>query len=421
MRLRYKAVVCCLAFCLAALACGEKPAPAEEGAAADKTGAKAEESTVDQLLNAAIEAQGGIEKLKAASSWRSSSKGTYMGMPYEAVNLYNDGVVRMDITMPGDEKMAMVTGVDNCWMTSGPVVIDCSREEREANRVNIAMSRASLLWPLEEPGWKISPAGAVEVGGRKCDAIEIEHAATGAKGILAFDPVTRLLAFARYDAKMMGQPVRFESWPSDYEDFCGVKMAARWKMTMNGKPYVDEEILDLACVPIEAAALAPPEQVADNTVVERTFQACTGACVTMKGPYSGTGEALGRLMGFLGGKQLMPMGAPMMAYLKAPPEVKDPAEFETEVCFPVGAPPPAEPQVEGAFTIKAFPRTKVLAAYGLGPYDKRSPELAGLVAAELGKRGLEATGPMRQISYSDPQSVPPEKLVSEVQIPIASE
>jgi effector-binding domain-containing protein len=415
----HEAVVVCLAIGLACAACGEKPEPAKN----KETAAKAEpkKPTAVDLLDAAIAAHGGFDKLKTAGSWKSTSKGTYMGMPYESVNLNRDGVVRMDIVMGDGEKMSMVMGVDPCWMTSGPVVIECTKDERAANRVMVAMSRSMMLAPLKEPGWTVALADAVEVDGRKCDALAVENAKSGAKGTLAFDPETRLLARAEYTAVMMGQPTRFVSWPSDYRELCGVRMAGRWKMTMNDQPYVEEEILELACGPVEEAALAPPAQVADGTIVERVIRPLTGACMVMKGPYEGTGEAMGRLMGFLGQKQLMPVGAPMLTYLEAPPAVKDPQKYETEICFPVGAPPPPEPQVEGDFTIKAFGETRVLAAFGLGPCAETSPRLAGLLGAEMGKRKLAGAGPMRQVTYSDPASVPPEKLVSEMQIPLAGE
>jgi len=415
----HETVVFCLAIGLACAACGEKQEPAKGEAAPGKVEAK--KLTATELLDAVITAHGGFEKLQAANSWMSRSKGTYMGMPYKSVNLNRDGVVRMDIVMGDGEEMSMVMGVDNCWMTSGPVVIDCTKDERAANRVMVAMSRAMMLSPLKEPSWKVSLADRAEVDGVKCDALAVENVGTGAKGVLAFDPKTRLLARAEYTAMMMGQPTRFISWPSDYRELCGIRMAGRWKMTMNDQPYVEEEVLELACGPVEDSALAPPAQVADGTIVERVVRPFTGACVMMKGPYEGTGEAMGRLMGFLGQKRLMPVGAPMMTYLEAPPAVKDPQKYETEICFPVGAPPPPEQQVEGDFTIKAFGKTRVLAAFGLGPYAETSPRLAGLLGAELGKRKLTGAGPMRQITYSDPESAPPEKLVSEMQIPLAGE
>jgi effector-binding domain-containing protein len=407
----------CLVLGLVCAACGE----AAEEAAPEPKAAEAQpaaELTADKVLDAAIEAAGGLDKLKATASWKGKSKGTFMGMPYKSSNIYKNGIVRMDIIMGDGNDMGMVMGPDPCWMTSGPVVIPCSKEERESNKVMSAISQAIFLWPLKEAGWEVSLSGKADVNGKPCDVLAVKNAASGAEGKLAIDAETHLLAQVEYTVAMHGKPTKFVGQHTNYKDFCGAKLAATQKMTMNGMPYVEEEVLEVACGPVDDAELAPPEQVKDGTVLERTVTPYTSACVLAKGPYDGIGASIGKLMQLVEKEQLMPIGPPVMVYVKAPPAVKDPAKFETDVCLPVGAPPPVEPQVKGDLTIKAFAGAKVLSAYGIGPYDKKSEELVELVMAEAGKRKLKPAGPLRQRTFSDPETVPPAEQVSEMQIPI---
>ena len=77
-----------------------------------------------------------------------------------------------------------------------------------------------------------------------------------------------------------------------------------------------------------------------------------------------------------------------------------------------------QPKKKGKFVIKALKPRKVLAAYGVGPYEKKSPELMKLLMAEAKKRKLKPAGPMCQISFMDPKETAAEELVSEMQIPI---
>jgi len=188
--------------------------------------------------------------------------------------------------------------------------------------------------------------------------------------------------------------------------------------TFGGEPYVEEEILEMACGPVDDAVFAAPPQVADGTTVEKDAPAMTVACDIMKGPYGGIGAAIGKVMGFMAEKKLVPAGPPTLLYVVCPAETKDPAKYVTEVCFPVAAPPPAAPEESGEFVVKGLPAVRVLAVYGVGPSEKTSPEMAKRASDEAKKRGLVPAGHMRQISHSDPAAVPPDQQVSELQLPV---
>jgi len=174
----------------------------------------------------------------------------------------------------------------------------------------------------------------------------------------------------------------------------------------------------MACGPVDDAVFAQPAQVADGTVVERESQAAAVGCVVMKGPYDGSGAAFGKLTGLLAAKGLAPAGHALMIYRKGPADTKIPAEYVTDVCLPVGIPAPAAEETIGELVVKALPAVKVLSVYGVGPCEKKSPELVKLAMKEAGKRKLMPKGKLRQIFYMDKATTPPEQQVSELQLPV---
>ncbi len=358
-----------------------------------------------------------MDKLKAASTYTGKSKGIYMGMPYTSSNTYQVGHMRMDIDMPAGEKMSMVMGEDQCWSQMGKVVVPCGEKEKKATRLIMTMDKAMLLFPLKDKGWELS-VSKQDVGGKAHDKLTVKRADPAVEGEIIFDPESHLMVRSSYKGPLMGEEGTFVTVFSDTKEFCGIKLPGKLKTTFNGKPYMDEEMIEVNCGGVESSVFAQPEQVADGTVEQKQTTPATVACFTMKGPYKGTPKAMDKLMKFMKNNKLTPMGAPIMVYLKAPPKVKKPKKFVTEVCMPVGAPPPKKPKRKGKFVIKAMKPATVLSMYGIGPYDKKSGQLASQLMKEAMKRKLKAIGPMRQISYMDPQEQPADQLVSEMQIPI---
>jgi effector-binding domain-containing protein len=217
---------------------------------------------------------------------------------------------------------------------------------------------------------------------------------------------------------MHGQEAEVVVALSEFEELCGVLTFSKSVATFGGAPYVEEEILEMACGPVDDAVFAAPAQVADGTVVEKEVPAMTVACAVMRGPYDGVGTALGKLSAFMAERRLAPAGAPTLLYVVSPAETKDPAKYVTEVCFPVAAPPPAVPEESGELVIKGLPAARVLAVYGVGPSEKTSPVMAQRASDEAKARQLVAAGRLRQISFSDPATTAPDQQVSELQLPV---
>jgi hypothetical protein len=138
----------------------------------------------------------------------------------------------------------------------------------------------------------------------------------------------------------------------------------------------------------------------------------------MRGPYTGFETAIKGLMEGLVENKVPPIGRPIMIYKKGPPKVKKPKKWVTQVCFPVNLQAPKKPQKKGKLVIRALKPGPALAAYGVGDYVKKAPELAALLAKEAKKRKLKPQGPMIHLTYMSPQTTPIDELVSELLLPV---
>lgn len=94
-------------------------------------------------------------------------------------------------------------------------------------------------------------------------------------------------------------------------------------------------------------------------------------------------------------------------------EMLDPADFEMELCVPVGSLPDSRGEVvarvlQGGLTASTMHR---------GPYD-RVKEAYDRLDTWIRDNGYRCAGPAREIYWNDPSRVPGEELLTEVQFPV---
>ncbi|MFC1654574.1 GyrI-like domain-containing protein, partial [Myxococcota bacterium] len=373
-----------------------------------------------KIIDAAIEATGSIEKLKALESFVINDyQSEIMGIKRRGKFSisFNEMLWRLDYADPAGK--TEVCGAKMCWEKIGQVVVPGEKFLADVNKFYQPLFRGTLLWPLkEEAGWKIASADDEKLGDKTYKALRVSAPGIEKEATFLFDPESHYLVAMRVEAKMGENAGDMINEYLDFKDICGIKFHTKEKFTFLGQHLATENLGDIKCQAVDPKIFEKPQQVADGTIVEKQTAPTTVACTKMKGPYEKTGETIGKLMGFMKKQQLPVAGAPMMIYLKGPPKVKKPKKFVTEICFPVAAKAPKKPKKKGKFVIKAMKPRKVLAAYGVGPYETKSPELMKLLMAEAKKRKLKPAGPMCQISFMDPKETAAEELVSEMQIPI---
>jgi effector-binding domain-containing protein len=342
-----------------------------------------------------------------------------MTMPYQSNNAYSIDEMRMDVLAPdGSTAMAMVFGEKNCWSKTGPVVVPCAEKNKQTYTNMVTINQAFLLFPLKSADWKLS-LSKEKVKNMDYQVLNVKHIKKNVEGKLYINPESYHVNMIAYQGHLGPQKGRFMTTVGSYQDHCGIKMPMHFETTFNNQPYMHEEVVKVGCAAVDNKVFAQPTQVKDGTIVEKTNEAMTLACTQMKGPYDQTGQTIGKLMGLMNKQEIMPMGASTNIYHDAPPKVKDPKNFLTDVCFPVVVPEKKQ-EIKGDLFFKKLGTEKVLSVYGIGDYSKKSGEMADKLMQEIKKRKLSISGPMRQVSYMDPQKHAKDSLVSEIQIPVKS-
>jgi effector-binding domain-containing protein len=125
------------------------------------------------------------------------------------------------------------------------------------------------------------------------------------------------------------------------------------------------------------------------------------------------GAGFGALMQFMGREGLAPSGPPLLVYHDV---IDEETDGDIEICVPVGRAVSGGAEVYGreleggpmASTVHRGPYEEIGAAYHT-------------VTGWISEHGHEIAGPPREIYLNDPQSVPPEELLTRVEFPIRAE
>jgi effector-binding domain-containing protein len=404
-----------LALSLAVLGC-EKPAEEPKAEKPQEEPAKeapAEPDVAAQILDQAIEAHGGADKLKAIAAVTAQVEGQSPLGAFTATSIVARSHHRMDIKLENGNQVTFTRGPEHCWAKKGPVIIPMGEGEKKSHQATAALMEALLLWPVKQKGL-VTAAGKVKIDNEECDQLKLKWPDLDAEGSLVFDPQSHLLIHA--GVKTPKEEI--EITLSEHQEFCGVKMASRRVATLNGKPMQLIMVKEAGCAPVGEETFQKPEQVADKTIGQRPTTQATIACTTLKGPYTGLEKALQGLVQELADNKVPAIGRPLMIYKRGPPRVKKPKKWVTQVCFPVNLEAPKKPKKQGKLVIMTLKPGQALAAYGIGDYAKKAPELAALLVKEAKKRKLKPKGPMIHLTYMDAQTTPPAELVSELLLPL---
>ncbi|MFV2195984.1 helix-turn-helix domain-containing protein [Nocardiopsis sp. LOL_012] len=152
----------------------------------------------------------------------------------------------------------------------------------------------------------------------------------------AVDPVPVLYQARKVDRDELGA-VLGEVLPVVFE------YAVKAGLAPAGHPYVRHVGMSPAYLSIEAGVPlvegAPDEPPAESGIVRGELPGGTVAATVHQGPYEGLGDAYAALERWISGTGAEPTGAPWELYLTDPGEVPDPAQWLTEVKWPIGEQP----------------------------------------------------------------------------------
>lgn len=215
-----------------------------------------------KIIDKAIKASGGMDKLSKLKAMTWKSKGTYHGGEKAQAFTGNYSMqyparFRMEI-----ENVFVITfDNDKGWVKSPEGTKELTKEQLDEQRETQYAGWVTALVPLWEKDFKFSLIGESKVENR--DVVGVTVSKKGHRDVnLHFDKQNGLLLKASYLVKsdeMNGKEVIEETIYSNYEDVKGIKVARKAVINRDGKLYVESESSDVThSEKLDASLFAKP-------------------------------------------------------------------------------------------------------------------------------------------------------------------
>ena len=195
-------------------------------AACEQPAAAAREDAVSTLIQRAVSAKGGVEKLKSIATILAISdlivpgpKGT-VTVP-TTIRVRYPGQFRIDSEMPAGP-LVQVFDNGTYWVRDARGVKELSDAAAESMRQNVVRDPISLLLAMQERRLAVRRGADVHVDGQPMPALIVDLKTSGPL-TLVLDPRNSLIVRQQYASRASSQPV--EEAFSDYRDVDGLKVA----------------------------------------------------------------------------------------------------------------------------------------------------------------------------------------------------
>jgi len=236
-------------------------------------------------------------------------------------------------------------------------------------------------------------------------------------GTLLVDPTTFLVVGLRMQTTIRGQTGELVGTFSDFEKSChGMQIATKRTHTFAAEPLLVEQLGGVLCENLDDKLFQTPPQVKSGHVQLKHKDTADLACASLHGPLTGVDAAIKKVGDYLTRFKLSPVGPPVLIHRKGPPRVKQPAQFVTDVCLPVGKQAWLMPEHiwKGEITRHDVLGDEVLAAFGMGSPEKTTMELPALLAAGARERQRKQIGTLVQILHMHRDDIPVDQRVNEM-------
>jgi len=222
-------------------------------AAALGTRARADDSKTTEILDKAIKALGGAEKLGKAETTSEKAKGklTIEGNENTITSqAITQGIDRRRSEFEGEfngnkfKGLSVLNG-DKGWRMFGDMVMEMDQDAVKNEKRSVYLSAvAETILPLKGKGFKVESAPEEKVGGKPAAGIK----GTGPDGkdfTLYFDKETGLpVRMVAKVAGWMGDEYTQDVLYSDYKDFDGIKKATKVSIKRDGDPFLELELTE---------------------------------------------------------------------------------------------------------------------------------------------------------------------------------
>jgi hypothetical protein len=230
---------------------------------------RADDKDVQAVLDKAIKAMGGAEKLGAvkAATWKTKGTITFGGAdnPFESTTTAQ-GLDHVRTVIDGEfggskiEVVNVLAG-DKGWRKFGDMGSELNKDDlaNEKRALYLQIVPVTIV-PLKGKGFKVEAAGAEKVGGKPAAVLKV----TGPDGKdfkLFFDeasglPVKQVAKVAGFT----GEDVLQETTYDGYKDFNGIKKATKTASTRDGEKFLDLEVTEFKPLDkVDAKTFAEPK------------------------------------------------------------------------------------------------------------------------------------------------------------------
>ena len=230
---------------------------------------RADDKDTTAILDKAIKALGGEEKLKKAETSTSKTKATITFGGNENEMSFHTTVQGLDhyrVELEGkfgenEFKGTVILNGAKGWRVFGEKMdMDEDAVSNEKRRVYIDAVPSRIL-PLKQKGFKVEPAAEEKVGDKPAAVIK----ATGPDGKdfkIYFDKESGLPV--KLVAKMIGfqgEEYEQETTYKDYKDFDGIKVATKHESKRDGEDFIKSEISEFKVLDkVDAKTFAEPSE-----------------------------------------------------------------------------------------------------------------------------------------------------------------
>jgi hypothetical protein len=205
------------------------------------------------IIEKAIKAHGGADKLAKTKAMRTVSKGTVdvMGqtLPFKETNtMQQPGQFRSEVVLElgGQQVTILIVGNGNdVWINVMGNTMDAPYIAKDEIKNALYAGRVGSLTPLlEDKEFKLSLLGEAKIKGKP--AIGVKVSRSGQKDIdLYFDKESNLVArVVRPVLDQAGQDVIEERTFSDYKDVEGLKRPMKVLAERGGQKYAEAEVIE---------------------------------------------------------------------------------------------------------------------------------------------------------------------------------
>jgi len=222
--------------------------------------ARAAEDDVNALIDNAIKAKGGADKLGKIKAMVWKSKGKYYGTSDKGEE-YTEAMTfelpdKLHFEVQSDHEgmkvsFAQVFDGAKGWSSINGKTEEMSKDQAAEVKEGLYAHRLGMLYPLKEKGIKLTSLGDVRVGDKT--GVGVKASSEGHRDVtLVFDKKTYLLLKVEVQAKDFNDPnvknpkeVTEEIFFDDYKRVGGIQEAHKMVMLRAGKKLVEGEVTEI--------------------------------------------------------------------------------------------------------------------------------------------------------------------------------